>query len=308
MERPQCVLVGGRVYVGWGVPLSNDEDDYQKVFEYFPQEDEWSLLSDHSYSGFALGQFQGQLITVGGVSGEGEYTGRVYRYKKESRQWTEFLTPVTTVRFFPSIITTQSAIIAWGGMTNGEDDEPVSCATIEVYTTETDQWHTTDPLPIACFAMSSITIDDTVYLLGGCDTPDNPTKTVLSASISSLIHKAMSPPQQPATSSQQDGHTSVWKTLPDIPVVCSAAASLGGCLLAVGGGDEQEDKPTPAVHVYFPPTNSWVKLTAGELPQPLGLLTTVQLSRNELLSCGGVDADDDYAKIVYIGTVTLTNN
>ncbi len=286
--------------------MAEDEDDVRKVFEYFPEGDEWSLLPDHSHRCFALGQFQGQLITVGGDSKEGGWTGRVYRYKKESRQWTEFLKPLTTARAGLSIITTQSAIIACGGSTKGEGNKPVPCATVEVYTTETDQWQTTDPLPIACFAMSSVTIDDTFYLLGGGDTPDTPIKTVLSASISSLVHKAMSHPQ-PAASSQQDGHTSVWKTLPDIPMVGSAAASLGGCLLAVGGVDEQ-DKPIPAVHVYFPPTNSWVKLTAGELPQPLGLPMTVQLSHNELLSCGGGDANDDYVKIVYIGTVTLTNN
>ncbi len=304
MTSPQCVLVGGRVYVGGD--FLHCDDDLQRVLEYFPQGDEWSFLSDHSYSGFALGQFQGQLITVGG--GRQGDIGRVYRYKKESRQWTEFLTPLTTLRFFLSIVTTQSAIIACGGMTKGENDL-VSCATIEVYTTETDRWQTTDPLPIACWMASSITIDDTLYLLGGCNTLGfDPTKTVLSASISSLVHKAMSHPQQPAASSPQDGHTSLWKTLPDIPVKGSAAASLGGCLLAVGGADEQEDKPTPAFHVYFPPTNSWVKLTAGELPQPMCFLTTVQLSHNELLTCGGFGADDDSVKIVYIGTVTLSNN
>ncbi len=305
MIGPQCVLVGGRVYVGGG--RVKDEDDHQKVFEYFPEGDEWSPLPDHSHTRFALGQFQGQLITVGGRIEKDEYIGRVCQYKKESRQWTDFLKPLTTARAFLSIITTQSAIIACGGITNGEDDEPVSCATVEVYTTETNQWQTTDPLPIACCAMCSITIDDTFYLLGGDDTPDNSIKTVPSASISSLVHKSMSHPQQPAASSQQDGHTSVWKTLPDIPVVDSAAASLGGCLLAVGGADEQYE-PISAVHVYIPPTNSWVKLTAGELPQPLHWLTAVQLSHNELLTCGGEDADYDYAKIVYIGTVTLTNN
>ncbi len=286
--------------------MVEDEDDDCKVFEYFPEGDEWSLLPDHSHARFALGQFKSQLITVGG-DWEGEFTGRVYRYTKESRQWTEFLKPLPTARAGLSIVMTQSAIIACGGLIDGEDNEQVLCATVEVYTTETDQWQTTDPLPIACWAMSSITIDDTFYLLGGCDTTDSSTKTVLSASISSLVQKAMSPPQQPAASSQQDGHTSVWKTLPDIPMVGSAAASLGGCLLAVGGADEQVE-PISAVHVYFPPTNSWVKLTAGELPQPLSGLTTVQLSHNELLTCGGLDADFDYAKIVYIGTVTLTNN
>ncbi len=285
--------------------MTEDEDDARKVFEYFPEGDEWSFLPNHSHSRFALGQFQGQLITVGGRIGKGEYIGRVCQYKKGSRQWTEFLKPLTTARALLSIITTQSAIIACGGVAKGEGNEPVMCATVEVYMTETDQWQTTDPLPIACMLMSSITINDTFYLLGGGDTPDTSIKTVLSASLSSLVHKVMSHPQQPAASSQQDGHISVWKTLPDIPVVASAAASLGGCLLAVGGGDEQEDELTPAVHVYIPPTNSWVKLTGGELPQPLGVLTTVQLSHNELLTCGGFDVDDE---IVYIGTVTLTNN
>ncbi len=290
-----------------GVDEDEDQDDARKVFEYFPEGDEWSLLPDHSHFGFALGRYQGHLITIGGATWEDEHIGRVYRYKKESRQWTEFLKPLTTARAFLSIITTQSAIIACGGTTKRESIELVLCATVEVYTTETDQWQTTDPLPIACWAMSSITIDDTFYLLGGSDTTGDIIKTVFSASISSLVHKAMSHPQQPAASSQQDGHTSVWKTLPDIPVKGSAAASLGGCLLAVGGADEQEE-PISAVHVYIPPTNSWVKLTAGELPQPLSGLTTVQLSHNELLTCGGIDADDDNTKIVYIGTVTLTNN
>ncbi len=305
MIKPQCVLVGGRIYTGGGLTKDKGLDKW-KVFEYFPEGDEWTLLPDHSHRLFALGQFRGQLIAVGGVSEEGERTGRVCHYKKESRQWTEFLKPLTTARSALSIVTTQSAIIACGGVAKGED-KPVLCATVELYTTETDQWHTTDPLPIACMLMSSITINDTWYLLGGFYAPDNPTKTVLSASISSLVHKAMSHPQQPAASSQQDSHTSVWKTLPDIPVKGSAAASLGGCLLAVGGADKQVEKPTPAVHVYFPPTSSWVKLTAGELPQPLCLLTTVQLSCNKLLTFGGSTDCDHSAKIVYIGTVTLTN-
>ncbi len=80
--------------------MVEDEDDYQKVFEYFPEGDEWSLLPDHSHAGFALGQFQGQLTTVGGVSEEGERNGRVHRYKKESRQWTEFLKPLINSKSF----------------------------------------------------------------------------------------------------------------------------------------------------------------------------------------------------------------
>ncbi len=305
MIRSQCVLVGGRVYVGGGA--GEDGEGNCRVFEYYSGGDEWSTLPDCPVVLFAMGQFQGHLITVGGATSatleEDTITEKVYHYKKGSRQWKEFLKPLRTSRFLLSIITTDSAIIACGGAV---ETEP--CATVEVYTTETDQWHTTDPLPISCWLMSSVTIADTCYLLGGGDQPEHAIRTVLCASISSLIRKAVAHPQQSTASPQPSGSSSsVWKTLPDTPLLASTVASLGECLLAVGGATE-EDKESSAIHVYFPPTSAWVKLTSGELPNLVGGQTAIQLSDNELFVCGGLDSSGESTKDVYIGSTTLADN
>ena len=68
------------------------------------------------------------------------------------------------------------------------------------------------------------------------------------APLTDHIQKATSPTHQSAS------HMSVWKTLPDTPLLGSAAASLSGSLLAVGGYDDIS--VSPAVYNFIPDTNS----------------------------------------------------
>jgi len=65
-----------------------------------------------------------------------------------------------------------------GGATGIRDGEFVSCATVEVYCSETSQWYTADPLPAPYYGMSSVTIADTCYLLGGLDADNKAIITV----------------------------------------------------------------------------------------------------------------------------------
>ena len=83
----------------------------------------------------------------------------------------------------------------------------------------------------------------------------------------------------------------------------SAAASLCGNLLAIGGADEEETA-SPNVYVFFPLTNSWVRIMTGGLPQPRILCTAVQLSPNTVMVIGGVDDEFDNTDSVFIGTIT----
>ena len=168
------------------------------------------------------------------------------------------------------------------------------CATVEVYCSETSQWYTADPLPAPYYWMSSVTIADTCYLLGGCHADVNPVATVLYASLSSLIQKATSFPRQSTSS------TSVWKTLPDTPLIYSTAVSLSGQLVAIGRGDGET--ASPEVYVFFPLNNSWVRIMTGDLPQPQGLCTAVQLSSNTVMVIGGAGNAVDS---VLIGTITI---
>ena len=199
--------------------------------QYSISRDNWSCLPPHLLIYFAMGQFTGHLITVGGerVKGGVDITGKVYRFSDEFRKWEEFLKPMPIARCLLNIVTTQSALIASGGVTSARDGKNVNCSTVEVYCSETSQWYTADPLPAPCNGRSSVTISDTCYLLRGWGDDGKALTTVLYASLTSLIQKASSPTHQSASP------TSVWKPLPDPPQKASSAASLSGSLLAVGG-------------------------------------------------------------------------
>ena len=168
------------------------------------------------------------------------------------------------------------------------------------YSSETFQWHTAaDPLPVPCWIMTSVTIADTWYQLGGNGADEKDISTVLYAPLTTLIQKAISPTHQSAS------HTSVWKTLPDTPINRSAAASLSGSLLAVGGYNDKIPS-SPALYVFSPLTNSWVRTTSttGDLPEPRWSCTAVQLSSNQLLVVGGRDEQDRPTNTVFLGTIT----
>ena len=90
-----------------------------------------------------------------------------------------FLKPMPTGRAHLSVATTQSAIVASGGVTDVRYGKTVYSATVEVYNSETSQWHTADPLPIPCGVMTSVIIADTWYQLGGIDTDWTPLSSML---------------------------------------------------------------------------------------------------------------------------------
>ena len=299
MARPQVVVMGEKVYIGGGD--TERGEDCKQVFQYDPSRNEWSRLPLHQVFYFAMVQFKGNLITVGGVlTYSNSITGKVYYFKEQSQRWEEFLKPMSTARYSLSVATTQSAIVASGGATGVRDDGiPVTCATVEVYSSETSQWYTADPLPEPCGAMTSVTIADTWYQLGGGGgTGDKSLTTVLCAPLTALIQKATSPTHQSAS------HMSVWKTLPDTPMKRSTAASLSGNLLAVGGYNVSTPS-SPALYAFLPLTNSWVRVTTGELPEPRHFCTAVQLSSDRLLVVGGKNDQNKHTKTVFLGSITI---
>ena len=292
------MVVGERVCVGDG---DTDSDDEHQVFQYDPARDEWTILPPCPAYYFGLGQLSGELLTVGGLVLREGITKKVYHYKPESQRWVEFLQPMLTARALLTVISAQSALIACGGVTDiTSDGKYVPCSTVEVFTTETSQWYTTDPLPVPCYCMSSATINNTGYLLGGATADNNLTSMVLHAPVASLIHRATSHPQQSASAAQPDSTSSAWKTLRDTPLKVSAAASLGGMLLAVGG-----NKTLTAVHVYSPATSTWIRVESGDLPESRYFCTAVELSANRLLVVGGRDQDNKTMNTVFLGSFTI---
>ena len=298
MARPQVVVMREKVYVGGG--HTESFDDRKLVFQYDPSRNGWSRLPPHQLIFFAMAQFMGHLITVGGwiPPHGGDYTSKVNCFIEESQKWEEFLKPMPTARVCTSVATTQSAIVTSGGATGIRDGKAVSCAAVEVYSSETSQWHTADPLPVPCGVMTSVNIADTWYQLGGAGNDYSLTPTVLYTPLTALIQKATSPTHQSASP------MSVWKTLPDTPLKASTPASLSGSLLAVGGWDDKTPA-SPAVYLFLPLTNSWVRVTTGDLSEPRRSCTAKQLSSNQLLVMGGMDDQEKATKTVFLGSITL---
>ena len=292
--RMQAVVMGDNVYTGGGG--SELHKDKEAVLVYIVVKDEWGRLSNHCWRGFALCQFQGKLITVGGVSG-GCITNKMYRYNEETQKWEEFLTLMPTARYGLSVQTTAAAIVACGGFIYTGNNEQVPIVTVEVYSSQTSQWYTADPLPQPCWTMTSVTIGGTVFLLGGFDVNDHAIRSPFHADIAMLIERAISPIQHPT-------NTSVWKTLPDTPLKMSAAATLSGSLLAAGGYDDN-GTVQPSVHMFIPFTNMWVRVQSGDLPAARYAATTVQLPNNRVMVVGGWDNDMKQTSTNFIGSLAI---
>ena len=200
---------------------------------------------------FGMAYFIGKIITVGGKDLRFSPTGMVYALGDEPQQWEEFLIPMPTARSFLSVATTSKAIVAAGGNTS---DTAITCSsTVEVYNSDTSQWHTADPLPVSCAWMSSVTISNSYYLLGGVDQSNSDIKHCWQAFLPTLIQKAVS-------STPQAG--SVWSHLPPTPLYWSTAACLCGALLAIGGKNANNTKSS-AVYAFL--NNSWVRGSEVEM-------------------------------------------
>ena len=288
----QAVVIGEKVYTGGGA--IHTRKDAIAVLMYDLAKDEWGRLPNHCVNVFALGQFQGNLISVGGGA---PATNKVYRYNEETQKWEEFLTPMPTARYYLSVLTTATAIIAYGGVTDTVNNKHVPTATVEVYSSQTSQWYTADPLPHPCWLITSVTIGNNVFLLGGSDVNNRYIRFPFHADIATLIERAVSPIQHLTT-------TSVWKTLPDTPLWGSIAATLSGSLLAVGGCDDNGTAQA-AVHVFTPFTNKWVRIQSGDLPAAQCLANAVQLPNNRVMVVGGKDKDRNKTSTNFIGSLAI---
>ena len=278
MGLAQTVVIHGSVYLGGG---GTEEEGEYLVFKYSPEKDEWTILPRSPVKHFGVGELLGRLVLVGGrLSSTHAVTAAVHLFDSESQQWVETIPPMPTARFAPAVVSCPTALIACGGMTKGE----VVLATVEVYRTDSSQWHTVDSLPSSRAWMSVVTVGNNCYLCGGYETwkLSNTRRSVLCASIASLLENA-SP--QHAKNPQTD---SPWKTLPDVPYYFSTATTMGGCLLAVGGStaaDFRKGNTKATIHAYIPGSSSWVYI--GDLMCPRDRCIAALLPSGELLIIGG---------------------
>jgi N-acetylneuraminic acid mutarotase len=271
----QGITVGQDMYVG--VTYDN------KVFKYSITEDSWGTLPLAPVSYARIGCLNKKVLVLGGRLSFNQVTADIHEFDEASQQWVKStsIPPMPTARSSATVISWSSppALIVCGG--RNQRNQPMTV--VEVYYGRNSQWHTVTGLPFPRANVTHTIIHNVLYLVGGYEGKGMTSykKTVLSILIPQLLESSL------------QSSPKLWQNLSisNIPNFISAAASLGGCLLAVGGVKDPNWPPKPnsvvsSVHAYCPSTSSWILV--GELPQPLYHCITATLPTGELLVMGGM--------------------
>lgn len=296
--RPQVVVSGQKIYVGGGV--TTDLDMFT-VLEYDLLGDTWKLHSQSKVVLYGLSYFQGQLITVGGCNID-RVSANVFSYEQLNKKWEEKIPPMPTARSTPTVIITDTTIIVCGGAILDDCLEPVPCKLVEIYNSETSQWHRSAQLLHPYAAAPSVVIGEYCFLVGEATERDGSRK-VTYASTKDLISLREHPEQTPSNSSSPE--LQAWKELPECPLIGSAAVCINGALLMLGGDDTSKGDTITVNHLYtfMPQTNSWIELKYGALPEALSGSSAAQLMDNRVVVVGGSGPDDKNSVSMFIGTV-----
>ena len=243
---------------------------------------------------FGLGQVNGKLVAVGGQKNNKEKSNKVYTYHEQAlwQRWKQTIPPMPTAKWYPGILSLQSALVVAGGNIKSS-----YTAAVEIFKPDTSQWHRTDPLPTACLRLSLVAIGNICYALGGYKSGH--LNQTLYALVDDLLGNAV--PANQTTHSGSSDTQSAWKTLPNTPTYEPAPVMLAGNLLAVGGTETSVRGPsaTKEVYMYSPSTNSWIYIS--DLPAPRSQTAVAVLSSTEILVIGGRHRGSVYT--VYKGTL-----
>ena len=282
---PQVVVFKGKVYIGGGAVLSDREA--QTVMVYDPQQDSFDTLPPYTCKWFALAIVNNQLVLVGGRDIQtGKNTNKLGVWNEESGKWTHPLPPMTTACNSSSVTSHNNR---WLVVMAGVGDE-TELSRVEILdTTESGQWYHAAPLPQTCRDVSTVTIGNMCYLLGGRSGGRSP-KKVFCVNLDDLISQALS---QPAGASAPPT-PSPWMTLTNTPEALSTAFSLNGSLLSVGGLGN-----STAIYHYQPSSKNWIK--ARELPARRIQCVCTVLPSGEVFVAGGDYNRDvvDIASVLY---------
>ena len=266
MVYPHCVMVEEKLYIGGGDTYSYDAQ--HTVWQY--ESDQWVELEHYQCWWFAMAAMKKKLTLVGGLDTSTlRVTNEiaVWERKGVSHQWTHPYPPMPTPRESPAVATHNQWLVVAGGSA-GYPYRNVLAA-VDLLNTDTRQWLSTTPLPVKCGHVTTAIVQDELYLVGGSLT------TTLVVSLPDLV------------STDSANSAKSWRTLHAPPLERSAAITLHGALLAVGGC-HGNDRST-AIHVYQPATNNWKQV--GELPTARSECACTLLPSGELLVAGGYDSN-----------------
>ena len=274
-----AVLVGNFVYAGGGICQRKDSECV--VFKYDYRHKTWCSLPRVNRKGFAMVGFQHQLVLIGGITADARkvYLTDLVVWDETQHGWDQDrYPPMNTARMHSTAVAHEIYIAVAGGTSARSLD------TVEVFDSDSGEWHTKAPLPVKAYCATSafVASEAALYIMGG----NGLKKSVYSATLNQLI-----------LSDEQTPSADVWKPLCDTQYTNATVAAFGKSILAIGGksifGAEN------SVRVYFPSMKIWLRVEKA-LPRSFYSCAAVVIPTNELLLIGGC-SNTDWCKHLYKG-------
>ena len=263
---PCSVVLEKNLYVGGGEAV--DRNNSYTVLVYNIEADNWSRLPKYQYKWFAVTVIKKCLTLVGGCDPSNKPTNQLAVFNATSQEWTSPYPPMPTPRDSPAVVMYDIWLLVAGGCGGAHE-----LATVELFNTSTKQWLSSSPLPMPCGWMTSTILKDSCYFV-------TDSKQVLRVSLPDIVSQTIS--QSTTTKSP-----ALWYLLPGSPLTCSAAITLHGSLLTVGGRYDNDTSST-AIYLYQPESKEWTKV--GELPNARRYCSCVLIPSGEMLVAGGYDS------------------
>ena len=141
-----------------------DADSYL-IHYYDVSQDTWTPLPPLPVKWIGLGQINEKLVTLGGLTRDKRTTNELYTYDKVSRMWEQTFPPMPTARRSPGVLRVQSALLAVGGVEEGD----LFTNTVEILKLDVMQWYwcKAAQIPVGCYHISLVAIGKLCYIIGG---------------------------------------------------------------------------------------------------------------------------------------------
>ena len=246
-----------------------------QTYSYDSSTQKWSVLPQCPYWNSSLAVISGLITAIGGIKGGVTDNKLLSIVNDRDKRWEEHFPPMPTRRCYAAAVTTRQHLIVAGGKSRSNLDA------VEVMDIQTLVWSTAASLPHPYTWASATICGDQLYMLGGFNKKGDNTKSVLTCSLTKLLHSS--------------SNSSVWYRITDVPVYHSTCAVVN-CELVVVGGEDAESKTTSAIHKYNPATVSWDIIS--NMPTARAYCLVAVLPPNEVMVLGGYTDKVEIASIL----------
>ncbi len=226
MSNGEATIINGKVYFGGG--NSDNDSDKRSIRCYDISLDTWTTLPLLPVANFGIGQLDEKVVAIGGQKIPNlAHTNEWYKFNK-NRKW-KLKTPLMPIAVSsPAVVSLRKALVVAGG--TNEQNQAVS--SVSVFKVDTQQWLRCTPFLEPCSILSSVVINNQIFMLLGCPQRQG-MNLAMCIHVDDLIQNAEAYAEDPTTIRSVKA---TWKVLPDTPMYQpTAGAILNKSLLAVGG-------------------------------------------------------------------------